>query len=525
MRRVVSVLGLVAAAGVGFAGVAEDRYPEGEATPRGLTDAERALIADAPLVAARSVGAPTGDARAVAEYEPMEGILVAYEGPSTWKTVLREMGRHITTTGDANLYVVCDTAGEAASAFSEFVAAGADPSRVFTTVRRTDTIWIRDYGPRYVFENGIRAIVDHTYNRPRPNDNLLPGFWGVDRGEEVYTIPLVHGGGNYHLDAIGGAAATRLIANENPGLTESEIVDLWRDFQGVETELFDPLPAFVDSTQHIDMWMQIVADDTIVISDWPLEPTSSWDATCDAAAADFAAAGWTVIRTPAVRSGGTHYTFTNVVMCNDLVLIPEYDNISSVYSQQALAAWQTAVPGKTVTQVDCDAIVTASGVMHCIVMHVPASSGGEDPVAWVTEPEGGSFVAGQTVDVEWRTDDDEGVVAVDLLFRAADWQDFEVIAAGIADTGSFAWSVPDVTTGTGTVRVVARDAGGREGVDDTDVPIAISGSPCSVADLAAPFGALTVSDVSAFLEDLEVSEELDFFDVVAFLSAFDAGCD
>lgn len=527
MRRVlsVSVLALGAAAGVGFAGVGEDRYPEGAATPKGLTDTERAEIALVPLVAARSAGAPMGVVRAVAEYEPMEGILIAYEGPSSWRAVLRNMGRHITTTGDANLYIMCDSTSEATSARSEFIAAGADASRVFTKVRQTDTIWMRDYGPRYIYENGIRAIVDHTYNRPRPNDNLQPTFWGADRGEQVYAIPIVHGGGNYHLDAQGGGAATDLIIDENPGLTGSQIVDLWRDFQGVDTALFDALPAFVDSTQHIDMWMQIVADDTIVISDWPLEPTSSWDATCDAAAADFAAAGWTVIRTPAVRSSGTHYTFTNVVMCNDLVLIPEYDNIPSTYSQQALSAWQGAVPGKSVVQVDCDAIVTASGVMHCIVMHVPANSGGVNPVAWVTGPDGGSFLAGETVNVQWRTDDDEGVVSVDLLFSAGAGLGFKAIAEGIADTGSFAWTVPNVTTETGTVRVVARDVDGRTGVDDTDLAISIVGTPCSAADLAAPLGELTSADVSAFLAEVNASETLDFFDFAAFLNVFDEGCD
>ncbi len=539
MLRVLSVLALGLVAGPGFAGdgvagVGGDRYPEGSATPRGLTEAERAVIAGAPLVALESAGAPAGVVRAVAEYEPMEGILVAYEGPSAWLAILREMGRHITTTGDANLYVVCDTASEAATARAAFIAAGADGSRVFTTVRRTDTIWIRDYGPRYIYENGIRAIVDHTYNRPRPFDNLFSSFWGPERGEAVYTIPLVHGGGNYHLDALGGGAATRLIVNENPGLTSGAIVDLWREFQGVETALFNPLPASVDATQHIDMWMQIVSDDAIVISDWPLEPGSSWDATCDAAAASFAAAGWTVTRTPAVRQGGTHYTFTNVVMCNDLVLIPEYDNIPAVYSQQALAAWRGAVPDKTVVQVDCDGIVGASGVMHCIVMHVPASSGGRDPVAWLTGPNGGSFVAGETVNLEWRTDDDEGVVEVDLFFSAGRGQAFEVIAEGIADTGSFAWTVPDVATEGGTLRIVARDADGRTGVDDSDGPIAITRAGCSVADFAAPFGSLTFADVSGFLAAFSAGDQaadlaapagaFTFADVSTFLAAFAAGC-
>ena len=537
MRQFLLLTVSVSFAASGMAQETGDRYPEGAATPRNLTDAERALIANTPLIAGRGAGAPVGEIRAVAEYEPMEGILIAYEGQSSWRAILRNMGRHITTSGNADLYVICDTASEAASAQSEFVAAGADASRVFTKVKRTDTIWMRDYGPRYIFDNGIRAIVDHTYNRPRPNDNSLPVFWGGDRDEVVYTIPLVHGGGNYHLDALGGSATTRLIANENPALSETQIIDLWRDYQGLETEMFDPLPSFVDSTQHIDMWMQIAADDVIVISDWPFDSGSSWDVTCDAAAADYAAAGWTVVRTPAIRQSGTHYTFTNVVMCNDIVLLPEYDNINATYSQQALAAWQAAVPGKTVIQVDCDAIVTASGVMHCIVMHVPQSSGGLDPVAWLASPDGGAFDAGETVNVTWRTDDDEGVVAVDLLFRASRSDTFELVAENLAPTGSFLWTVPDINTDTGTLRVVARDADGREGGDDTDSPISITGTACpadvngdglaSPADFTAWLGCFNDPGSAPFCDraDVNASGAVDPADFTAWLAAFNAGCE
>ncbi|MEO1535301.1 MAG: hypothetical protein AAFS11_07055, partial [Planctomycetota bacterium] len=154
MRQMLLVSVLLAIAGTGFAQQTEDRYAEGTATPRSLTDAERSVIDDAPLRASRGAGAPLGAVRAVAEYEAMEGILIAYEGPSSWRAVLRNMGRHITTTGDADLFIMCDTASEAATATSEFISAGADASRIVTKVRQTDTIWMRDYGPRYIFENG-----------------------------------------------------------------------------------------------------------------------------------------------------------------------------------------------------------------------------------------------------------------------------------------------------------------------------------------------------------------------------------
>lgn len=35
----------------------------------------------------------------------------------------------------------------------------------------SDSYWTRDYGPFWVYTDGGLAISDHTYNRPRPNDN------------------------------------------------------------------------------------------------------------------------------------------------------------------------------------------------------------------------------------------------------------------------------------------------------------------------------------------------------------------
>jgi len=504
-----------------------------------MTEAESAWVKANPLVAPSGRGVvPTGPVRCAAEYEPMEGIMIAYEGSSGWLLILRRMAEQITTVGNANIYVMCDTAGEASSVQTAMANQGADPARVHTFVRSTNTIWMRDYGPRYIFEGGVRAIVDHTYNRPRPSDNAIPDFWAGLRGEPEYQIPLVHGGGNYHLDALGESATTRLINNENPGLTEGQIVQLWRDYQNLDTTMFNPFPTNVDSTQHIDMWMQIASDDTVVISDWPLQQGSTQDQICETAAADFAGRGFNVVRVPAVLSGGTHYTFTNVVMCNDLILLPEYDNIAATYSSQALATWQAAFPGKTVVQVDCDAIVTAAGVMHCIVMHVPASADGVNPVVWVSSlNDGPTLEAGGLVGIGWRTDDDErDVASVDILFSDNGGASFTPLATGHSDTGLFGWLVPDVATTQGVVRVVATDGDGNTGFDDTELPITINGTnpACNLADLAEPFGALDFTDVVAFLTafgSMDAPADLaepfgtfDFSDVVAFLTAFGAGC-
>ncbi len=537
---------LIAASSASLTHAQSLEYPEGAEIPRSLTPAEEAYITLNPIRAAQSRGAaPMGLVRTPGEYEPAEGIIMAWEGSSSWLSILAQMTREITTTGNAKAFIFVDSASEQTSASSLIAAQGADMSRVEFHIKRTDTIWARDYGPRYIFlgsqpdgTGGVRAMVDHTYNRPRPNDNSLPSYWANDRDEPYFLIPLVHGGGNYHLETgspVGVGHATRLINNENPGLSEAQIIQHWKDYQNLDTTLYTPYPSFVDSTQHIDMWMIMLDDDKVMISEWVNEPTASWAITSNNAAADFAARGFEVYRVPAVRSGGTHYTFTNAVICNDLVLVPRYTNsTASQFNDDAETVWQTAYPDKTIVQINCQALVTSAGVMHCIVMHVPAPASGDAPGLYMTsQNDGGVLEPGALVETTWLFDSPEGVTTADLLLSTDGGATFPTtVSAGFdGSSGSYYWTAPDVATNDARVRLVIRDPDGNESFDDSDQSFTINGTAC-VADLTGD-GTLNFFDVSAFLNaytamdpvaDFTGDGVFDFFDVSAFLSAFNAGC-
>ena len=524
----------------------DDRYPEGLAVPRSLTAEEAAIIRANPIVAEQSRAAPPGLVRCPAEYDPADGIMMAWEGTSSWLSILAQMTRDITTIGSAKVYMFVDSTTERSSATNTIANAGADMSKVELIVRTTDTIWIRDYGPRYIYlgtqpdgSGGVRAVVDHTYNRPRPNDNAVPAYFANLRGEQRFAIPLIHGGGNYHLASghPGGLGnATRLIVNENPSLSESQIIGYWRDYQNLETTLYTPYPTSVDSTQHIDMWMIMIDEHTAMVSEWVNEPTASWAITSDNAAASLEAQGFTVFRVPAVRSGGTHYTFTNAVICNDLVLIPSYTNsTASQHNATALATWQAACPDKTIRQINAQSIVTSAGVLHCIVMHVPAPAGGTAPSAWMSNfNDAPTLQPNSLVDFTWLVDDDNGATSADFLLSTDGGNTFPIVmATGLgANDGSYYWTVPDIATSQAVVRVIVHDADGNTGSDDTDQPFTINGTPVCQADRNDD-GELNFFDIADFLADFDAQDEsadiihdwvFNFFDIAAYLQMFAEGC-
>ncbi len=462
-------------------------WPKGYIIPRYETEIEkkyREMFGDGPSPRA-ATPAPSGPLHCVAEYEPMEGILVEWK---SFTAIITTMVKEITTTANTIAYVAVDNVATQNSATTTLTNAGANMSKVRFVVRTTDSVWIRDYGPRYCYEGQCRVIVDHKYNRPRPNDDVLPSFFATYKKNPYYEFQnlygnqqLIHGGGNYHLDSLGRGYATRLTVNENPTLTESQIVTIWGQYWGTNHTFLDPFPVSVDSTQHLDMWMEIIGDNKVVISDWPNNPGSTQDNICDSTATMMATNGYTVYRIPAFSVGGTHYTYTNVVICNNLVLIPSYTNATvSPSNATALATWQAAMPGKTIVQVPCQAIVTSAGVMHCIAMHIPIPLGGANPTAYLKNYRGGEVLTpGNQISINWISDDDVGTSNADLLLSTDGGMTWPTtIASAVADNGSYLWTVPNICTKRARIRVLVRDGDSNTGYDSSTANLRIAGLPC-----------------------------------------------
>jgi agmatine/peptidylarginine deiminase len=448
-----------------------EKYPDG--LPAYLTPEER-LLPLPPVVRDRTP--PTGTVYTPPEYAPCDGLFIAWEG---YTNILTQMTVYATTgTPPATVWVVVDNASEQTTAYSTLNSAGANMAYVQFVIRVTDTVWIRDYGPRFILEDGVRAIVDHTYNRPRPNDNAfndyLAGLWGIAQ----YDLPLTHGGGNFHLFANGDAFMTTLILNENPGYTAQQIQELFLQYQNLNLTIYTAFPSSFDSTQHIDMWMFPLGDYKIIIGEY--SPSSGQPYTItEAAVADLTARGYTVYRTPGWRSGSTHYTYTNAVILNNQVFISKF-NVSQ--DAQALATYQAALPGYTIRQIDNSDIIGAAGAMHCIVMHVPSEAPDPNPHVTVSAPNGGElWTLGETHDIEWTATDNVGVTSIDIYLSTDSGATFpHTIATGLANTGTYAWPIPAIPTTHARVKVVAHDGDGNSGEDMSNADFSIALYPPQV---------------------------------------------
>lgn len=314
----------------------------------------------------------------------MAGIAAAVTNPSLQST-------------ETKVYMVVSNAAQKAKAQEFFTAANVNMDWVVWVEEPVDSVWIRDYGPRFICDPSalVRAAVDTRYYSSRPNDNTLPTKLG--NGNEVgphnnhdLNQEVMHSGGNGHYFSTGKAFSSDLLLLDNDGAVEETMKNYWTDYKGADLHLFKQLDFAVDGTGHIDMWFLPVSDDAVIVGEFAKEDRFDSKARTDAAAAYMTDRGYTVYRVPnwsgrKVYGRSTHYTYTNAIIANDVVVLSSFGDVSEGRDAVALEVFRTAFPDRTVVQVDSSGIITRSGALHCIAQHV-YDCGGSGPVTTISPP-------------------------------------------------------------------------------------------------------------------------------------------
>lgn len=114
------------------------------------------------------------------------------------------------------------------------------------------------------------------------------------------------------------------------------------------------------------------------------------------------------------------------------------------------------------------------------------------PLVLVTAPTpGGVRSVGSSLTIQWTASDNVGVAAVDLHYSADAGVGWSPISLGEPNSGSFAWSLPNVLTDTFQIRVTAHDAAGNStagysgtfSVADLDGPTIVLNAPAGASTL------------------------------------------
>ena len=414
------------------------------------------------------------------EYGPTQGVLFCFMSGG-WNDVVADLVVELTADEeyDEIAYVLVTSESQKTYATNYLSASGADMDKVEFIVEPADAIWMRDYGPHFIWQDGALALVDSHYYPQRPQDNFIPTLVGDDHLiMPTYDIGLYYSGGNFQPGPDRTGYVTELVNSDNPpiqGFDEELIAELYQKYQGIdELHIFPQLPPNVDGTGHIDMWMNIVDEDTVIISEFQSGSNPTAIQITNNAVPYMEDLGFEVYRTPAWNANhpdngyATHWTYTNAFRVNDRYFIPTYGENYPSYADedaQALAAFQAAAgPDVEIVQIDCYPIIWAAGAIHCIVMQVPRHID-EIPSVHVIYPDGGEFLAsGSTQTISWVATDsyNKNIPQIDLYYSLDDGNNYEFIDT-TTNTGFYEWTVPSADTEQARVKVVAISEDSFEG--------------------------------------------------------------
>ncbi|HHH80151.1 MAG TPA: hypothetical protein ENL13_04545 [Thermoplasmatales archaeon] len=297
--------------------------------------------------------------RQPAEFEPMEGVLIRYPFGISYD-IIAEMAE------DVNIVTIVADTSEQQYVESQYQNHGVNLDYCSFLIAPSNTYWTRDYGPWFIFDgNNEQAVIDFTYNRPRPDDNAIPSAYAADQGLSLYTMPLVHTGGNYMTDGQGVAVSTDLVWSENPDYTSEEIDQIVYDYLGITTYHVVP-DALGEYIKHIDCWAKLLAPDEIMII--KTSPTHPHYNDIEAAVNYFSnqiSCYGTPYRIKRVYVD-TGEPYINSLILNDKVFVPI---TGSEWDDEALEAYEDAMPGYEVLGFTGSWLSTDA--LHCRVKGIP----------------------------------------------------------------------------------------------------------------------------------------------------------
>lgn len=448
------------------------------------------------------------------EYQWMKGILLRWG--EDWTDIIIDLA--VAAADDANdstAFVMVQGNAQQMVASAVLTAAGADMNRVEFIKAKSDSSWIGEYGPHFIWLDSVRAVVDSEYFTVRPQDNAIPmkfaKFWNMP----FYDMPMMCSEGNILSTSNRHLFLTDAIQEKNPDLSMSQIEEMLKKFMGAEAfHLFSAFPASIDATGNINNWMLILSDNEVLIGEYASSaPDYPPYVITEDAKTYMQNLGFTVHRVPALNDGpggygSNHYTYTNAILLNNKILVPQYGGAHASMDAAALQAYQAALPGHAVKGVDCASLVWTGGGLCSISMQVPAYTESM-PAAKVLCPNGGELWGAEFPrDITWAAEDDDEVAAVDIYASPDGGATFPyIVALGEDHDGLFeGWVPPWIRSKDCVVKVVARDAGFNEGIDQSDASCTTEFMEASTYDFSSNAGvdrwAFGTSSIS-WDEDLE----------------------
>ena len=262
------------------------------------------------------------------------------------------------------------------------------PAAVDLLSMELDDCWMRDMGPTMVRDHqGGLSGINWRYNGwgkfPHQHDQWVAKRLLEQSGYPLVDSFLVNEGGAIHTDGAGTLVLTESVLfndNRNPGLDRVTAEQELRACLGVEQMVWLPGGLVDDDTDgHIDELMCFSSPGNMLV----LSSSDAKDANYPilqqaqerlAGARDRGGRQWRITpieQPPAAYLNGARLSrsYVNCYIANGAVVMPAYG--VSDFDQEAQQIVGRACPDREIVQLDCSALVTGGGNIHCITQQCP----------------------------------------------------------------------------------------------------------------------------------------------------------
>lgn len=325
-----------------------------------------------PLISVeKSVNNVPSDFRIPAEYEPVSAVVISWAG---YTSMLQKIAQ-AAVKGKAYVW-----AADGPDSIANV------PQNLYSQIKvPINSVWVRDYGPFGISSSKSKiGIVDTIYRhyQYRRDDDAMPSNLAKVKNITSYPANFILDGGNFMVDSKGNLFMTKRTYIWNSGKSEDEINQALKQVFKVKNIYVFEYAGYPgepqDGTGHIDMFMKLLNDHTVLISTSDEEPFKS----NSQKAIDFfknrMAPDGQKYKIITVKGwyekngwyGGTWYTYTNSLIVNDVVIIPSYSGHEKENSD-AEQAYKKGLPNATIIPVNSDSSITSGGSIHCITQTIP----------------------------------------------------------------------------------------------------------------------------------------------------------
>lgn len=293
------------------------------------------------------------------------------------------------TSEHVNLIIMYNDAKQLRDVAKMLAKSGKSYSHVFFVPLDLDTIWLRDFGPRVAKTSQGSISVDFFYEGSRPRDDRFPRTWATASGTRLRTVQWTLQGGNMLTNGAGlGITSERIFQDNNvqfpnpsPGMNVVQegrnmvTKDLKRSLNLNQLVVLEPL--LQEATKHVDMFVTFLDQRRVLVAQ-----VDAWRDGVNASILDRNAAklrSVTVdgqplevhrIKIPP-REGTFWSPLTNIIMANNLILMPVFDSDDKQIIQNAIATYRRLLPDHQIKTINMTSMKSLQGSLHCLSLNLP----------------------------------------------------------------------------------------------------------------------------------------------------------